>query len=77
MLAGGSTPAGPSGEHITPLAHGTIGSKVRADRAGIEIRTKVARNEDSDPVELNAIFLARTGTTKFLTPVARPTGCHV
>jgi len=142
VLAGASKPAGRAGVHITPLSHGTIGSKVRADRAGIEIRTKgprdmlvtsitvdpggsfgwhthpgpvlvavskgtlavyqsqgshcprstvtagqafvedggdvhLARNEGSDPVELNAIFLARTGTTDFLTPVTQPTGCHV
>ena len=37
----------------------------------------LARNEGSDSVELNAIFLARTGTTDFLTPVTQPTGCHV
>jgi quercetin dioxygenase-like cupin family protein len=30
--------------HITPLANGTIGSKVRADRGGIEIRTKGPRD---------------------------------
>jgi quercetin dioxygenase-like cupin family protein len=142
VLAGARKPAEPSGVHITPLSHGTIGSKVRADRAGIEIRTKgprdmlvtsitvdpggsfgwhthpgpvlvavskgtlavyqsqgshcprsavtagqalvedggdihLARNEGSDPVELNAIFLARTGTTDFLTPVAQRTSCHV
>jgi hypothetical protein len=29
---------------ITPLAGGTIGSKVRADRGGIEIRTKGLRD---------------------------------
>jgi hypothetical protein len=28
------------------------------------------------PVELDAMFLARTGTKDFLTPVAQPTGCH-
>jgi hypothetical protein len=28
-------------------------------------------------VELNAIFLARTGTTVFLNPVPQPKGCHV
>jgi quercetin dioxygenase-like cupin family protein len=142
VLAGGSGPAGPSGVHITPLSQGTIASKVRADRGGIEIRTKgprdmlvtsitvdpggsfgwhthpgpvlvavskgtlavyephgsrcprstvtagqafvedgghvhLARNEGSDPVELNAIFLARPGTKEFLTPVAQPNGCHV
>jgi quercetin dioxygenase-like cupin family protein len=142
VLAGGSKPAAPSGVHITPLSQGTIGSKVHADRGGIEIRTKgprdmlvtsitvdpggsfgwhthpgpvlvavskgtlavyephgshcprstvtagqafvedgdhvhLARNEGSDPIELSAIFLARTGTKEFLTPVARPQGCHV
>jgi quercetin dioxygenase-like cupin family protein len=142
VLAGARGPAGPSGVHITPLAHGTIGSKVRADRGGIEIRTKgprdmlvtsitvdpggsfgwhthpgpvlvavskgtlavyqeqgshcprstvtagqafvedggdihLTRNEGSDPVELNAIFLARTGTKEFLAPMAQPKGCHV
>ena len=44
VLAGASGPAGPSGVHITPLAHATIGSKVRADRGGIEIRTKGPRD---------------------------------
>ena len=142
VLAGARGPAGPSGVHITPLAHGTIGSKVRADRGGIEIRTKgprdmlvtsitvdpggsfgwhthpgpvlvavskgtlavyephgshcprstvtagqafvedggdihLTRNEGSDPVERNAIFLARTGTKEFLAPMAQPKGCHV
>jgi hypothetical protein len=28
-------------------------------------------------VELNGIFLARTGTKEFLSPVAPPAGCHV
>jgi quercetin dioxygenase-like cupin family protein len=36
----------------------------------------LARNEGSDPVELNAIFLARTGTTQFLTSVPEPPGCN-
>jgi len=27
-------------------------------------------------VVLSAIFLARTGTNDFLTPVAQPTSCH-
>lgn len=130
------------GVHITPLSAGTIGSKVHAHSAGIEIETHgprdmlvtsilvdpggsfgwhthpgpvlvavskgtltfyeperarcsrstvtagqafiedgadvhLARNEGSEPVELNAIFLARTGTTEFLTPVPEPRGCHV
>ena len=37
----------------------------------------MARNEGSDPVELNATFLARTGTTEFLTPVPEPKACNV
>jgi quercetin dioxygenase-like cupin family protein len=37
----------------------------------------LARNEGAEPVELNAIFLARTGTTEFLKGVAEPAGCHV
>ncbi len=135
-------PAGPTGVQITPLAHGTIGAKVNAKRAGIQIKTNgprdmlvtsisvdpggsfgwhthpgpvlvavsagtltvyepkhggcehstvgagqafvedgsdihLARNESSTPVQLNAIFLARTGTTEFLTPVAEPKSCNV
>ena len=54
-------------------------STVTAGRAFVEDGGDVhlARNESSDPVELNAIFLARTGTKEFLIPVARPKGCHV
>jgi hypothetical protein len=37
----------------------------------------LARNDGSDPVELNAIFLARTGTKEFLAPVTQPKGCTV
>ena len=37
----------------------------------------LARNEGSDPVVLNATFLARTGTTVFLTPVPEPAVCHI
>ena len=37
----------------------------------------LARNEGSVPIELNAIFLARTGTTEFLTAAQRPRGCHI
>ena len=53
-----------------------------AATGGIEIRTKGPRDMlvtsiTVDPVELNAIFLARTGTKEFLAPVAQPKGCHV
>ena len=130
------------GVHITPLSASTIGSKVHAHSAGIEIETRgardmlvtsivvdpggsfgwhthpgpvlvsvskgtltffapngsrcerstvaaghgfiedggdvhLARNDGSQPVELNAIFLARTGTTEFLTAVPEPRHCHV
>jgi len=130
------------GVHITPLSAGTIGSRVHAHSAGIEIETRgprdmlvtsivvdpggsfgwhthpgpvlvavskgtlafyapngkrcprstvaagqafvedggdvhLARNEGSQPVELNAIFLAHTGTTEFLTAVPAPKHCHV
>jgi hypothetical protein len=34
-------------------------------------------NEGSSPVELNAIFLACTGTKEFLAPVTQPKGCQV
>ena len=37
----------------------------------------LARNETSAPVELNAIFFAKPGTTEFLIPEARPGVCHV
>jgi quercetin dioxygenase-like cupin family protein len=37
----------------------------------------LARNEGDGSVELNAIFLARTGTTAFLTPEPQPKGCNV
>jgi quercetin dioxygenase-like cupin family protein len=142
VLAGNTKPAQPSGVHITPLSHGTIGERVRADSAGIEVKTRgprdmlvtsitvdpggsfgwhthpgpvlvavgkgtlavyeahgahcmrstvsagqafiedgghvhLARNETSTPVELNAIFLARTGTTEFLNEAPQPQACHV
>lgn len=140
--SGAAQTDGPHGVHITPLSAGTIGSKVDAHSAGIEIETHgprdmlvtsivvdpggsfgwhthpgpvlvavshgtlafyqphgshcprstvtagqafiedggdvhLARNEGSTPVELNAIFLARTGTTEFLTTVPQPKACHV
>ena len=135
-------PVGPSGVHIVPLSHGTIGSRVQVDDAGIQITTggprdmlvtaitvdpggsfgwhshpgpvlvtvskgtlavydadgsrcrrstvgagqsfvedgghvHLARNEGAGSVELNAIFLARTGTSVFLLPEPEPKGCNV
>jgi quercetin dioxygenase-like cupin family protein len=54
-------------------------STITANHAFIEDGQDVhlARNEGSAPVELNAIFLARTGTTDFLKSVPEPRGCHV
>jgi len=54
-------------------------SAVTAGQAFVEDGGQIhlARNEGSDPVELNAIFLARVGTKTFLTPVAQPKGCNV
>jgi quercetin dioxygenase-like cupin family protein len=54
-------------------------STVPAGQAFIEDGGDVhlARNEGSTPVELNAIFLARTGTTEFLTAVPEPSACHI
>jgi hypothetical protein len=54
-------------------------STVTAGRAFVEDGGDVhlARNEGSSPVELNAIFLACTGTKEFLTPVTQPKGCQV
>ena len=54
-------------------------STVTAGRAVVEDGGDVllARNEGSSPVELNAIFLACTGTEEFLTPVTQPKGCQV
>ena len=37
----------------------------------------LARNEGSTPVELNATFLARPGTTQFLKTEPQPPGCNV
>jgi quercetin dioxygenase-like cupin family protein len=36
-----------------------------------------ARNEGSEPVQIYATFLARPGTTEFLTTVPDPGTCHV
>jgi hypothetical protein len=59
--------------------HGCPRSTVTAGQAFIEDGGDVhlARNEESEPVTLNATFLARPGTTEFLTPESRPPGCDV
>ncbi len=133
---------GLSGVHVTPLSQGTIATKVKANTAGIKIRTlgprlvlvtsitvdpggtfgwhshpgpvlvtvnkgtltlyrahgsdcvkstfsaggafvepgadvHLGRNEGSEPVELNAIFLAPTGTSEFVKPQEQPKACNV
>jgi quercetin dioxygenase-like cupin family protein len=133
---------GPSGVQVTPLSQGTIHTKVKADTAGIKIKTlgprmvlvtaitvdaggtfgwhshpgpvlvsvnkgtltlyrahgsdcvkstfgpgdafveqggdvHLGRNEGSDPVELNATFLAPTGTSQFVQPQQEPKACNV
>jgi quercetin dioxygenase-like cupin family protein len=133
---------GLSGVQVTPLSQGTIHTKVKANTAGIKIRTlgprfvlvtaitvdaggtfgwhthpgpvlvtvnkgtltlyrahgkdcvkstfgpgdafveqggdvHLGRNEGSDPVELNATFLAPTGTTQFVKPQQEPKACNV
>jgi len=62
-----------------PARHGCPREDVTAGQAFIEGGGDVdlARNETSTPVELNATFLARTGTQDFPTPEQRPAGCHV
>lgn len=58
---------------------GCVHSTVVAGQAFVEAGGDVhlARNEGTAPVQLAAIFLARTGTTDFLTPVPEPKGCNV
>lgn len=133
---------GPSGVEVTPLSQGTIHTKVRANSAGIKIKTlgprfvlvtaitvdpggtfgwhshpgpvlvtvnkgtltvyrahgsdcvkssfgpgdafveqggdvHLGRNEGTDPVELNATFLAPTGTSEFVQPQQEPKACNV
>ena len=53
------------------------GVKGRQQRMWTSGDVHLARNEGSSPVELNAIFLACTGTKEFLTPVTQPKGCQV
>jgi quercetin dioxygenase-like cupin family protein len=57
VLAGNEAPSGPSGVHITALSHGTIGSRVDADTAGIEIETRGPRD-----MLVTSITLDRRGT---------------
>jgi quercetin dioxygenase-like cupin family protein len=138
LAAGG----GPSGVQVTPLSQGTIHTKVKANTAGIKIKTlgprfvlvtaitvdpggtfgwhthpgpvlvtvnkgtltlyrahgrdcirstfgpgdafveqggdvHLGRNEGSDSVELNATFLAPTGTSEFVKPQREPKACNV
>jgi quercetin dioxygenase-like cupin family protein len=51
---------------------------VTAGQAFVESGGEVhlARNAGSTPVELNATFLARPGTTEFVIPERRPRVCH-
>jgi quercetin dioxygenase-like cupin family protein len=57
--------------------HGCQRSTVTAGQAFVEDghHVHLARNEGSGPVELNATFLARPGTTEFLK--TEPPGCKV
>jgi quercetin dioxygenase-like cupin family protein len=59
--------------------HGCQRSTVTAGDAFIEDGRHVhlARNEGSTPIELNATFLARPGTTEFLKAEPEPPGCNV
>jgi hypothetical protein len=90
MVADDSRTAGPTGVHITPLSkgaltvydatkHGCQRSTVTSGDAFIEDGQHVhlARNEGSAPVELNATFLARPGTTEFLKTEPESPGCNV
>jgi quercetin dioxygenase-like cupin family protein len=58
-------------------AHGCQRSTVTAGQAFIEDghHVHLARNDGSGPVELNATFLARPGTTEFLKTEPRQPGC--
>ena len=59
--------------------HGCQRSTVTAGDAFIEDghHVHLARNEGSAPVELNATFLARPGTTEYLKTEPAPPGCNV
>jgi quercetin dioxygenase-like cupin family protein len=61
-------------------SHGRcVRSTVTAGDAFIENGGDIhlARNEETTPVQLNAIFLAPTGTSEFLMPAPEPAGCNV
>ena len=61
--------------------HGShcVRTTVTAGQAFVESAAHVhlARNEGSTSVELNAVFLAHTGTTEFLKAEQEPNGCNV
>ena len=59
--------------------HGCQRSTVTPGDAFIEDghHVHLARNEGSGPVELNATFLARPGTTEYLKTEPEPPGCNV
>ena len=59
--------------------HGCQRSIVSAGDAFIEDghHVHLARNDGSAPVELNATFLARPGTTEYLKTEPAPPGCNV
>jgi quercetin dioxygenase-like cupin family protein len=59
--------------------HGCRRSTVSTGDAFIEDghHVHLARNEGSAPVELNATFLARPGTTDYLKTEPAPPGCHL
>ena len=63
---------------VEPKRHGCGHENVTAGHGFIEGGGDVhlARNGGSTPVQLNATFLARTGTTEFLTTVPEPRQCH-
>jgi quercetin dioxygenase-like cupin family protein len=62
-----------------PHRHGCSKRKVGPGQAFVENGGDVhlARNEGAKPVRLYATFLARTGTSKFLTRAPNPGTCHV
>jgi quercetin dioxygenase-like cupin family protein len=59
--------------------HGCMKSKVRPGEAFLEDggHVHLARNDGSEPVQIYATFLARRGTSEFLSTVPDPGGCNV